>query len=168
MNSLLATVIVLALGQGGAHEMRPHVLQGDTSHCDAVMVRDTHIVLERVCIKGSGNPKPPFRAEVTWDGQVATISESDEKASAAWIRTHSLLKRLSVKHSNLYWDGKKVDLGKVNVFRVYLAFPWQGGVLIYGATTPAKVSLAPGHIRVLSSMFGKWSRSVQSSSTPTR
>lgn len=139
--NLLSAIIVgfaLASGAGAPHGMQPRVLLGDSSHCDAVMVRNGHIGVEEVCITGNSKPKPPFHAEVTWDGQVATITDSDEKASAEWIRTHSLLPRLSVKHSNLYWNGKKVDLGKVNVFHLYLAFPWQGGVLIYGETTPRK------------------------------
>jgi hypothetical protein len=138
MNPLFAAVVGFALAQGAPQGMQPRVLMGDTSHCDAVMVRNGHIVVEEVCIKGSGNRKPPFHAEVTWDGQVATITDSDEEASAEWIRTHSLLPRLSTNHSSLYWDGKKVDLGKVSVSHVYLAFPWQGGVLIYGATVPRK------------------------------
>jgi hypothetical protein len=138
MISLFAAVVGFALAQGAPQGMQPRVLMGDSSHCDAVMVRDGHIVIEEVCIKRSGNPRPLFHLEVTWDGQVATITDSDEKASAAWINTHSLLPRLSMKHSNLYWDGKKVDLGKVSVFHLYLAFPWRGGVLIYGATVTRK------------------------------
>lgn len=118
--------------------MQPRVLMGDTSHCDAVMVRSGHLVIEEVCVKGSGNQKPPLHAEVTWDGHVATITDSDEKASAEWIRAHSLLPRLSKKHHDLYWDGKKVDLGKIDVYDLYQAIPWQGGVLIYGATVPRK------------------------------
>jgi len=43
-----------------------------------------------------------------------------------------------VQDHDLYWDGKKVDLGKVNVIRLYQAIPWQGGVLIYGRTIPRK------------------------------
>jgi len=124
MNPLFAAVVGSTLALGAPHGMQPRVLMGDVSHCDAVMVQNGHIVVEEVCIKGSGNPKPPFHAEVGWDGQVATITASDEKASAEWIRAHSLLPRLSMKHHDLYWDGKKVDLGKVDVFGLYLAFPW--------------------------------------------
>jgi hypothetical protein len=61
---------------------------------------------------------------------VATSTDSDEKASAEWIRIHSVLPKLSMKHHDLYWDGKKVDLGEVGVFGLCLAFPWQGGVLV--------------------------------------
>ncbi|HMD16011.1 MAG TPA: hypothetical protein VKH18_05030 [Terriglobales bacterium] len=138
MNSLFAAAVAIALAVGDPHGMQPRVLMGDLSHCDAVMVRNGHIVVETVCVKGSGNQKPPFHAEVTWDGQVATITASDEKASAEWIRAHSLLPRLSRKHSDLYWDGRKVDLGKIDVYDLYQAIPWQGGVLIYGATVPRK------------------------------
>lgn len=138
MNSLLATVVVLALGPGAPQEMQPRVLMGDSSHCDAVMVRDGHIAIEEVCTKESGGPEKNLRAEVAWDGHVATITDADEKASVEWIRAHSLLPRLSMKHHDLYWDGKKVDLGKVGVFGLYLAFPWQGGVLIYGRTIPCR------------------------------
>jgi hypothetical protein len=127
---------VLALG--APQGMQPRVLMGDSSHCDAVMVRDGHIVVEQVCIKESGTLDSHFSAKVTWDGQVATITDSDEKASAEWIRTHSLLPRLSKKHHSLYWHGKKVDLGKVDVFDLYRAIPWQGGVLICGRTVPHK------------------------------
>jgi hypothetical protein len=138
MNSLFAAVVGIGLALGDPQGMQPRVLMGDTSHCDAVMVRNGNIVVEEVCIKGSGNPKPPFHAEVAWDGEVATITAADEKASHEWIRAHSLLPRLSMKHHDLYWDGKKVDLGKVDVFGLYLAFPWQGGVLIYGRTVPRR------------------------------
>jgi len=68
----------------------------------------------------------------------AVISGADEKASAEWIRAHSLLKRLSPHGHDLYWDGKKVALGKVDVFDLYEAIPWQGGVLVYGRTIPRR------------------------------
>jgi hypothetical protein len=144
MNLLSAAVVGFALAQSAPQGMQPRVLMADNLHCDAVMVRNGHIVVEEVCVKGSGDRNLPFHAQVTWDGQVATITDSDEKASAAWIRTHSLLPRLSTKHSNLYWDGKKVDLGKIDVFNLYQAIPWQGGVLIYGATVPRR------------GFFGQW------------
>jgi hypothetical protein len=138
MNSLLAAVAGFALALGAPQRMQPRVLMGDSSHCDAVMVREGHIVVEQVCIKESGTLDKHFSTNVTWAGQVATITDSDEKASAEWIRTHSLLPRLSKKHHSLYWDGKKVDLGKVDVFDLYQAIPWQDGVLIYGRTVPHK------------------------------
>jgi len=138
MNALFATVVGFALATGGPSWMEPRVLMGDSSHCDALMVRDGRIVVEEVCIRPSGPPENPFRAQVGWGGQVATISNADEKASAEWISAHSLLLRLSVQDHDLYWDGKKVDLGKVNVIRLYQAIPWQGGVLIYGRTIPRK------------------------------
>jgi len=119
--------------------MQPRVLMGDSSHCDAIMVRDRHIVVEEVCTALRGDRKSRSRsAEVKWDGQVATITDSDEKASAEWIRAHSVLSRLSTKHQNLYWDGKKVELGKISVYDLYLAIPWQSGVLIYGRTVPRR------------------------------
>jgi hypothetical protein len=138
MNALFAAVFGFTFALGVPQGMQPRVLMGDSSHCDAVMVRNGHIVVEEVCIKKSGNPKSPYTAEVSWDGHVAIVTASDEKASAEWIRTHSLLPRLSMNHRDLYWDGKKVDLGKVDVFALYLAFPWQGGVLIYGRTIPRR------------------------------
>jgi hypothetical protein len=138
MNPLFAAVVGFALALGAPQGMQPRVLMGDSSHCDAVMVRNGHIVVEEVCIKGTGNAKPPFHAEVAWDGHAATITAADEKTSTEWIRAHSVLPKLSMKHHDLYWDGKKVDLGKVDVFDLYLAFPWQGGVLIYGRTIPRR------------------------------
>jgi hypothetical protein len=138
MDPLLAAVVGFALALGTPQRMQPRVLMGDSSHCDAVMVRNGQIVVEEVCIKGGSNPKTPLHTEVAWNGQVAAITASDEKASAEWIRVHSVLPRLSMKHHDLYWDGKKVDLGKVDVFGLYLAFPWQGGVLIYGRTIPRR------------------------------
>jgi hypothetical protein len=137
MNWLFAAAVSFALALGAPPGMPPRVLLGDASHCDAIMVRNGHIVVEEVCTKGSGDPKSQSSfAEVTWDGHVATITDADGKASDEWIRTHSLLLRLSTKHHDLYWDGKKVDLGKVDVFGMYQAIPWQGGVLIYGRTVP--------------------------------
>jgi hypothetical protein len=118
--------------------MRPRVLLNDASHCDAVMIHDRHIVVEQVCVRGSGNPKNGFYLEVTWDGQVAGITDADEKASEEWIRARSLLPRLSIKHHDLYWDGKKIALGKVDVTDLYHAIPWEGGVLIYGRTFPRR------------------------------
>jgi hypothetical protein len=139
MNSLFATVLGLALALGAPHGMKPHVLLGDSSYCDAVMVRDGHLTVEKVCTKRNADPKDHSnRAEVTWDGHTATITGSDEKASGEWILAHSFLQRLSMKHHDLYWDGKKVDLGKVDVFELYQAIPWQGGVLIYGRTHPRR------------------------------
>jgi hypothetical protein len=83
MNSLLSTVVGLALTVGSPRGMQPCVLMGDSSHCDAVMVRNGHIVIEQVCpAMTSGRKQQPVHAEVSWDGQVAVITESDEKASA--------------------------------------------------------------------------------------
>src|SRR5258708_7446236 len=135
MHSLLATIAGFVLALGAQHGMQPRVLLGDLSYCDAVMVRDGHIAVEKVCMKRDDFKQP---AKVTWDGQVATITDSESQASGEWIRTHSLLPRLSMKHHDLYWDGKKVDLGTVDVFGVYQAIPWQGGVLIYGRTVPRR------------------------------
>ena len=50
--------------------------------------------------------------EVTWDGHVAVIGYSDQQASNRWMHSHSLLQRLAIHHRDLYWDNKKVDLGK--------------------------------------------------------
>jgi hypothetical protein len=102
------------------------------------MIRDGHIVVEEVCIRGTvdfvNHP-----GQVTWDGYVATITDSDGKASEEWISAHSLLPRLSIKHNNLYWDGKKVDLGKVIVFgTIEQAIPWKSGVLVHGHTVPRR------------------------------
>ena len=95
MNLLFSGVVGFALAIGNPQGMQPRVLMGDNSHCDAVMVRNGHIVIEEVCIKGTGKERPPFHAEVAWDGHVATITAADEKASAEWIRAHSVLSRLS-------------------------------------------------------------------------
>jgi hypothetical protein len=121
----------IALAQTAPRAMQPRVLMGDSSHCKAVLLRDGHLIDEEVCTRVRN-------AEVAWDGHVAVISHSDEKASAEWERAHSLLRRLSVKHYDLYWDGKKVDLGKVDVYNLYEAIPWEGGVMIYGRTIPRR------------------------------
>jgi hypothetical protein len=138
MKLLFVIFVGVALARGAPPGMQPRVLLGDMSYCDAVMVRDRHIVVEEVCIRGTGERTNGFRNQVTWDGQVATLTDSDEKASAEWIRTHSLLPRLSRKHNDLYWDGKKIDLGKVDVGDIFQAIPWHGGVLISGHTYPRR------------------------------
>src|SRR5450631_3776003 len=133
MNMLFASAVVFALALDAPKGMQPRVLMGDSSHCDAVMVRSGHIAIEVVCpTSANGRREGSNRAEVAWDGHAVVITHADEKASADWIRSHSLLSRLSTQHHDLYWDGKKVDLGKVDVFNLYEAIPWQGGVLIYG------------------------------------
>ena len=138
MTSLFPTAVAFVLTLGAPHGMRPRVLLGDTSHCDSIMVRDGHLTVEEVCIRGTVE----FRShpgQVKWDGYVATITDSDGKASEEWISAHSLIPRLSIKHDNLYWDGKKVDLGKVIVFgTIEQAIPWQGGVLVHGHTVPRR------------------------------
>jgi hypothetical protein len=130
---ILTTLCIpgIALAQAAPRAMQPRVLMGDSSHCKAVLIRDGHLIDEEVCTRVRD-------AEVAWDGHVAVISRSDEKASAEWKRAHSLLPRLSVKHHDLYWDGKKVDLGKVDVYNLYEAIPWEGGVMIYGRTIPRR------------------------------
>jgi|SRR5208283_2640763 len=139
MNSLLPIIVGFALAVSPPRGMQPRVLMGDSSHGDAVMVRNGHIVIEEVCTATTGGRKEqPNHAEVSWDGQVAVITESDEKVSADWIRSHSLLSRLSMQHRDLYWDGKKIDLGKTDVFDLYAAIPWQDGVLDYGRTIPRR------------------------------
>src|SRR5215470_71418 len=133
MNTLFVILAVVGLALGASQRMQPHILMGDSSHCDSIVVRNGHIAVEKVCT-GNG----ASGAEVAWDGHGAVISAADEKASAEWIRARSLLKRLSAHGRDLYWDGKKVDLGKVDVFDLYEAIPWQGGVLVYGRTVPRR------------------------------
>jgi hypothetical protein len=137
MNTLLATAVFLALALDAPTGMQPRVLMGDSSHCDAVMIRNGRLSIEKVCLT-SADGRKEIGAEVAWDGHVVAITRADEKASADWVRSHSLLSRLTTQHHDLYWDGKKVDLGKVDVFDLYEAIPWQGGVLIYGRTIPRR------------------------------
>lgn len=120
MNSLFALVVSFAVMLGQAQGMQPHVLIGGPHASYTITVRDRHIVAEK------------------WNPSVVTIAAADERASEEWIKAHSLLPRLKIKRSNLYWDGKKVDLGKVKVTDIYQAFSWQGGVLIYGRTFPRR------------------------------
>ena len=71
--------------------------------------------------------------------QSLLTTRADELASEQWLRAHSVLNRLSVKRNDLYWEGKKVDLGKVDVGKeLFEAIPWQGGVLVYGRTYPRR------------------------------
>jgi len=139
MNVLFTTAVSLAFGLNGADAMQPRVLLGDSSHCDAFMVRDGHVFVEEVCTKKTEVPKKSSGgAEVSWDGHVATITSADENASREWMRVHSVRGHLSIKRGNLYWDGKRVDLGRAAVSRIDEAIPWQGGVLFSGATVPRK------------------------------
>ncbi|HKM86317.1 MAG TPA: hypothetical protein VJW96_08925 [Terriglobales bacterium] len=135
MNMLLAT-LVFALALDSPKGMQPRVLMGDSSHCDAVMVRDGHLSIEEVCLTSTDGRRKG--AQIAWDGHVVVITQADEKASADWIRSPSLLARLTTQHHDLYWDGKKVDLGRVDVFDLYEAIPWQSGILIYGRTIPRR------------------------------
>jgi hypothetical protein len=140
MTSLFAAVLSLALMLAQPQGMQPRVLLGSPhrSPCDALTVRDGHIVVEaNVCVSPRTEMNPRG-VKVTWDGFESTITPDDEKASAEWMEAHSLLLRLSIKRGNLYWDGKKVELGKVKVIAIYQAIPWQGGVLIYGRTVPRR------------------------------
>ncbi len=134
-------VPLIVFAQDTPQAMQPRILMGDSSHCTSVLIRDGHLTTEEVCTKKTERPAGTVgirHAEVAWDGHVAIVSGSDEKAFAEWERVHSLLPRLSVKHHELYWDGKKVDLGKVDVYNLYEAIPWEGGVMIYGRTVPRR------------------------------
>lgn len=138
MNSLFAAVVSFALLLGQTPRMPSRVLLGGPGSSDSITVRDGHIVREEIKTTRIRADDRSSSLEVTWDGWVSTITAADEKASEEWIRTHSLVPRLTIRRGNLYWDGKKVDLGKVNVFAVYEAIPWQSGVLIYGGTRPRR------------------------------
>lgn len=137
LNALLLTTAAVAFAADSPNAMESRVLMGDSSHCEAVMVRNGHLSIEEVCLKSTGSRRLNS-SEVAWEGRVATITRDDEKASANWIDSHSLLSRLTMKHHDLYWDGKKVELGRVDVFNLYEAIPWQDGVLIYGRTIPRR------------------------------
>src|ERR1700733_1814799 len=113
--ALIAMCIpLIVFAQASPRAMQPRVLMGDSSHCISVLIRDGHLITEEVCTRSRS-------AEVAWDGHVAIVSGSDEMASAGWEGAYSLLPRVSVKHQALYWDGKKVDLGKVDVYNLYEA-----------------------------------------------
>ena len=126
-------VPLIGFAQDSRQGMQPRVLSGDDFHCRSLWVRDGHLMTQEVC-------SPARKAEVAWDGHVATLTNFDAKASTEWMRAHSLLPRLSVRHHDLYWDGKKVNLGEVDVFNLYEAIPWEGGVMIYGRTVPRRHS----------------------------
>ncbi|MBI3646948.1 MAG: hypothetical protein HY233_13455 [Acidobacteriales bacterium] len=121
MNFPFAAVFCFALLLGQTPGMQPRVLLGGPRYypCDEITIRDGHILVQQNVIAG-------------------TAGSADEKASEQWIRAHSLLPQLSIRDQNLYWNGKKVDLGKVKVINLYQAIPWQGGVLIYGRTIPRR------------------------------
>lgn len=140
MKSPFAFVVSFALMLGAPHGMQPRVLLGGPHifPCDALTVRHDHIVVESSVTTRTAPNEQSSGVEVRWDGSASTITASDEKASEEWIRDHSLLPRLSIKRHDLYWDGKKVDLGKVDVLKIYQAIPWQGGVLISGVTVPRR------------------------------
>lgn len=125
---------------GQSQGIHPRVLLGGphTFPCDAITVRGGHIVVESSVASLTSAKDHSSGVEVKWEGSVGTITAADEKASEEWMRSHSLLARLSIKHKDLYWDGKKVELGKVSVTELYQAIPWQGGVLIYGRTFPRR------------------------------
>jgi hypothetical protein len=124
-------VALISLAQGIQRGMHPRILMRDSSHCGSVLIRNEHLVAEKVC---TGTRL----AEVAWDGHASVITDADEKASMEWMRVHSLLPRLSVWRHDLYWDGQKVNLGKVDVYILYEAIPWEGGVMIYGRTIPRR------------------------------
>jgi hypothetical protein len=161
MNTLFAILFVVGLALGAPQHMRPHILMGDSSHCDSIVVRNRHIAVEKVC---SGNGAGG--AEVAWDGHGAVISAADEKASAEWIRAHSLLKRLSTHGHDLYWDGEKVDL--VDVFDLYEAISWQVAFWSTDGQSLGEASGSPGRSRGRLSRLGTSNRFVQSTLTRTR
>lgn len=136
----MACISVIGLAQDGSRRMQPRVLMGDASHCRSLLIRDGRLIDEDVCLRDSyGRPQYAGQnAQIAWDGHVAVITRSDETASAEWMRVNSVLPRLSVKHYDLYWDGKKVDLGRVDVYNLYEAIPWEGGVMVYGRTLPRR------------------------------
>jgi len=138
MCPLLGTLAVLASVANAAQMMQPRVLMGDVSHCEGIIVRNGHLSIEDVCLSHSGAQPAELSHKVSWDGVVAVIRDSDEKASEEWIRSHSLLSHVSIRNNDLYWDGKRVDLGKTDVVKLFEAIPWQGGVLIYGSTVPRR------------------------------
>ena len=140
MGLLLATVMSLGLMLTESHGIKPRVLLGGPHirPCDALTVKGGHIVVESSVTVQTPSNEQSNGVEVRWDGSEATVTPADEKASEEWMRNHSLFPRLSIRHDDLYWDGKKVDLGRVNVHKIYQAFPWQGGVLISGMTTPRR------------------------------
>lgn len=127
----IISVPFIGLAQPAPQGMPPRVLMGDASHCRAVWIRNGRLTSDEVCTRAR-------KREVAWDGHVAVITDADEKASAEWERLHSALPHLSVKHHDLYWYGRKVDLGKTDVFNLYEAIPWEGGVMIYGRTIPRR------------------------------
>ena len=137
---LLAAAFVFALNLNTSQGMQPRVLLGGPHivPSDTLTVQEGHIVVSQTHVIRSEANKSSHAVEVQWDGETRKITEADEKASADWMQKNSLLPRLSIKHHNLMWDGKKVDLGKTIVTDLYQAIPWNGGVLIYGRTYPRR------------------------------
>lgn len=139
MSPLLAAVLAFAMPLNQPAGMQPRVLLGGpwTSPSETLTVKDGHMITEDNVTRPS-SPRDPRGLEVTWDGETRRITPADEKASEKWINAHSLLPRLKIKQDNLFWDDKRVDLGKIKVTDLYQAIPWQGGVLIYGRTYPKR------------------------------
>lgn len=70
----------------------------------------------------------------TVDGEDLLVTDAMVQASTAWTTRHSVLSRLVVRKGDAYWDGRKLDLGRVTVERVFEAIPWKGGVMATART----------------------------------
>lgn len=68
------------------------------------------------------------------NGEDLLVTDGMVQTSTAWTTSHSVLSRLVVRKGDAYWDGKKVDLGRVTVERVFEAIPWKGGVMATART----------------------------------
>jgi hypothetical protein len=135
----MTIVLGLALLQGQSQSPEPFVLLGppDSGPCFTVRFPEGHIVAEdHACGRMQGENS--YYVRDSSGEMLATLSSADLAASTKWMQANSVLPRLLIKSKDLYWDGKKVNLGKVNVSKLYLAFPWQDGVFIYGRTFPRR------------------------------
>jgi hypothetical protein len=139
MSLLLKAFLAFAIALNRPAGMQPRILLGGpwTSPSETLTVKAGHLITESGVVH-PGTPRDPRGVEVTWDEETRRITPADEKNSEDWMKAHSLLPRLKIKHKILFWDGKKVDLGKISVTDIYQAIPWQGGVLIYGRTYPKR------------------------------
>jgi len=117
-------MILLGLALQGENPPSPRIVirLGHSAGQYAVLnIQGGHIIQE-------ANPSP----------QALPHSAEDIRLAEEWVHAHSVLSKLSTKHHDLYWEDKKVDLGKVNVGDLYQAVPFQGGVMIFASTYPRR------------------------------
>ena len=100
----------------------------------AIHVRGDEIIVD----PSAGHPVMGSRGNglfIVSQGRLkAVITHQDKIASAAWMKDNNLIDKLNIAGGDLYLNGVPIEMNGEDVSKIFVALPWDNGILCIGRT----------------------------------